>query len=77
MAIERPQNTTILNILPVKISDFLQLNDAESIAVNNIGEVRSPTRLIVRVSHYSWKKLNLQKGAKAYVLIKGDAILAR
>jgi len=77
LAVERPQKTSILNILEGEIIDFLQLNGAEIIAVINIGSKKSPARLVVRLSHYSWKKLDLHTGDKAYVLIKGIAILTQ
>ncbi len=72
IALTVPQGTSILNILPAKIIDHSE-GDPGRVLVQLCLE-GSDTRLLSRISRYSWERLGLHKGMKVQAQIKSMSL---
>ncbi len=72
LARERPQATSILNVLPARVVALAELPDAAVVVSLRIGA--SP--LLARVSRRSARELGLQPGFSVYAQIKSVAMLS-
>jgi molybdate transport system ATP-binding protein len=71
---ERPSQTTIVNILPVRILSATETGLHEITAVLGLGD-GSGARLLTRVTRRSWDVLELAEGLDLYAQIKGAALV--
>jgi molybdate transport system ATP-binding protein len=72
LCLEQPKGSSILNILPAKISDISELSYAGSKLIKlDVGE----ELLLSKVSEHSVKQLDLKKGQLVYAQIKSVALL--
>src|SRR5215470_4472920 len=74
LARERPRESTILNILPVRILSATSVNEQEVLAVLGVEGVRTARRLLAHVTRRSWDQLGLAKDVAVYAQIKSVAL---
>jgi molybdate transport system ATP-binding protein len=74
LARERPRESTILNILPVRILSATRVNEQEILAVLGLEGVSTGPRLLARVTRRSWDQLGLATDAAVYAQIKSVAL---
>lgn len=74
LARERPPQTTILNILPVRIVAATPVSAHEIVAVLSLMASGSGPRLLARVTRRSWDQLGLAEGADVFAQIKSAAL---
>jgi molybdate transport system ATP-binding protein len=74
LARERPHDSTILNILPVRILSATPISAQEILAVVKPDGDGSEQPLLSRVTRRSWDQLDLTTGAAVYAQIKGVAL---
>lgn len=77
LVVERPQLSSILNILPARILSMQDLNAGEMLIVLGLGEGGDGAHILSRISRYSQQRLKLTEGAHIYAQIKGVAIIER
>lgn len=71
---ERPSQTTIVNILPVRILSATESGPHEITAVLGLGD-GSGACLLTRVTRRSWDLLELAEGIDLYAQVKGAALV--
>jgi len=71
---ERPSQTTIVNILAVRILSATESGQHEITAVLGLGD-GSGARLLTRVTRRSWDLLELAEGIELYAQVKGAALV--
>jgi len=74
LARDPPRESTILNILPVRILSATRVNAQEMLAVLSLKADGSGPRLLARVTRRSWEQLGLAKEAAVYAQIKSVAL---
>jgi molybdate transport system ATP-binding protein len=74
LARERLRETTILNILPVRILSATRIFDHEMLVVLSLKPDGSEARLLARVTRRSWEQLGLAEGADVFAQIKSVAL---
>lgn len=77
LALSRPADSSILNILPGRIRAFRLLGEDEILVALCLGEDGSGARILSRVSRYSWQRLNLAEGSRVFAQIKGVSLTLR
>lgn len=76
LAREPPQQTTILNILPVRLLNATFSGEHEVTAVLGLGPQGNGARLLARITRRSWDRLELVEGIKVYAQVKGVALIS-
>jgi molybdate transport system ATP-binding protein len=76
LATERPSQTTILNVVPVRIREVQPVNDAQVNVVVTLGHRDGTRRLLARVTRRAQRNLGLQPGRDAFAQIKAVSLLA-
>ncbi len=71
LTLERPGQTTILNILRARIVSATPLQDAEMLVVLRLGEEGMGASLLARVTRRSWDALQLAEGGAVFAQVKG------
>lgn len=75
LVLSRPEDSSILNILPARIVAAREAGPHEITAILALGEDGSNgARLISRVTKRSWERLGLQEGARVHAQVKGVAL---
>jgi molybdate transport system ATP-binding protein len=74
LARERAGNSTILNIVPVRIVSATPLGRHEMLVVLGLGAKENGARLLARVTRRSWQRLELREGLDVYAQIKSVAL---
>jgi molybdate transport system ATP-binding protein len=74
LALEPATSSTILNILPVRITAVSRLSENEMLAVLRLRPSQSSDRLLARVTRRSWEQLSLAEGMDVYAQIKSVAL---
>jgi molybdate transport system ATP-binding protein len=77
LALEPPTSSTILNILPMRITAASMLGENEVLAVLGLEQGTPATRLLARVTRRSWEQLGLAQGMRIYAQIKSVALAHR
>jgi molybdate transport system ATP-binding protein len=77
LARERPQATTILNILPARILSPTPVGAQEIVVLLGLGEDGAGARLLARVTRRSWEQLGLAEGLGVFAQVKGVALVSR
>ncbi|HEY6831879.1 MAG TPA: molybdenum ABC transporter ATP-binding protein [Pseudolabrys sp.] len=74
LARERPNATTILNILPAKIISATPAGEHETVVLLRLGPEGTGDRLLARVTRRSWDELGLAEGMMVFSQVKGAAL---
>ena len=74
LARERPNLSSILNILPGRIVDARALDSNEMLAVVALGPEGQGARLLSRLTRKSWELLGLAEGMQVYAQVKAVAL---
>jgi molybdate transport system ATP-binding protein len=77
LARERPNQSTIVNVLPARIISVRATPDHRVMALIGLGENGTGARLLSRVTQRSWTQLDLKPGLDVYAQIKGVALVRR
>ena len=75
LARERPEGTTVLNILPCRIASASPAAANEMVVVLTLGADGSGARLLAHVTRRSWDQLKLAEKMPVYGLVKSVALL--
>jgi molybdate transport system ATP-binding protein len=71
LSLEHAQQTTILNILPARITSATQLPTGDMLAVLRLGADGEGVALLARVTRRSWETLHLREGLRVFAQVKG------
>jgi molybdate transport system ATP-binding protein len=74
LARERPNATTILNILPARILSVTPVDGHEIVVLLRLGQEGTGDRLLARVTRRSWDELGLAEGMMVFSQVKGAAL---
>jgi molybdate transport system ATP-binding protein len=77
LAAARPSETTITNVLPVRIVEVRPLDDAQVNVLLTLGHDGDGARLLARVTRRSLELLGLTQGQRAYAQVKAVSMLRR
>jgi len=77
LAREVPHESTIVNVLPVKILSVQDSGAHQILAVLGLGEDGQGARLLSRVTARSWRLLGFAPGMNVYAQIKGAALVRK
>ena len=77
LARERPNQSTIVNVLRARILSVRSASDHRVTALLGLGEDGTGARLLSRVTQRSWSQLDLNPGLDVYAQIKGVALVRR
>jgi molybdate transport system ATP-binding protein len=77
LARERPQATTILNVLPARILAASIAGSHEMVVVLGLGPKGAGSRILARVTRLSWDQMQLAEGAEVYAQAKSVALTRR
>ncbi len=69
-----PASTTVLNVLPAKISSVSPAGDHEVVAVLGLGADGAGATLLARVTRRSARELGLHEGMAVFAQVKGVAL---
>jgi molybdate transport system ATP-binding protein len=73
LALERPRGTSIVNLLPAEVTAVAPTDTPGQVLVRlQVG----PTPLLARITEHSRRELGIKPGSRAWVQIKGVALLA-
>lgn len=75
LARERPEGTTILNVLPCRIAAATPATANEMVVVLKLGMDGTGARLLAHVTRRSWDQIKFAEGIQVYGLIKSVALL--
>lgn len=70
-----PQDSTILNSLPVRITAARPVGNHEMLAVLRAGPAESGATLLARITQRSWERLALAEGLDVHAQIKSVALV--
>jgi molybdate transport system ATP-binding protein len=76
LAVDRPSQTTILNILPVRVRDIQPLNEAQINVVVTLGHRDGGPKLLARVTRRAQRLLGFEPGQDVYAQIKAVSLVA-
>src|SRR5690606_37434558 len=72
VALERPQGSSIVNVIPVRVLDMAPADNPDHILVRLDAD---GTALLARITRYSRDQLKLAPGMPAWALIKAVSVL--
>ena len=70
----RPEATSILNVLPARVSDILDGEGRQATVLLGLGEAGDGARLLARISARSRAHLDLRPGDPVFAQVKGVAL---
>jgi molybdate transport system ATP-binding protein len=76
LARERPSQTSILNVLAVRIKSIHVLNESQVNVVVTVGHSDGSTKLLARISTRALEALNFASGQHIYAQVKTVALIA-
>jgi molybdate transport system ATP-binding protein len=76
LAVDRPSQTTILNILPVRVLHIEPLNEAQINVVVTLGHRDGGPKLLARVTRRAQRLLGFGLGQDVYAQIKAVSLVA-
>jgi molybdate transport system ATP-binding protein len=76
LAVDRPSQTTILNILPVRVLHIEPLNEAQINVVVTLGHRAGGPKLLARVTRRAQRLLGFEPGQDVYAQIKAVSLVA-
>ena len=75
LAVDRPSQTTILNIVPVRVMDIHPLDNAQINVLVTIGHREGGPMLLARITRRAQRILGFAPGQEAYAQIKAVSLL--
>jgi molybdate transport system ATP-binding protein len=75
LAVQRPSQTTIVNILPVRVNEIDPLDEAQVNVVLTIGHRPDGPKLLVRITRRAQRRLGFVPGQDVYAQIKGVSLV--
>ncbi|GGH32226.1 hypothetical protein GCM10007036_43930 [Alsobacter metallidurans] len=75
LALRRPEQSTISNILGARIIEAAPLGSQELAVLVGLGQDGAGARLLARVTRRSWDQLGLRTGLPVFAQIKGVALV--
>jgi len=72
---ERPSRTSILNVIPARIRDVHDVNDAQSNVVMSIGHGEGGPALLARISRRACHTLHFSPGQKIFAQVKAVSLV--
>jgi molybdate transport system ATP-binding protein len=75
LAIDRPSQTTILNILPIRVKEIQPLDEAQVNVLLTIGHHDGGPKLLARVTHRAHRALGFCSGQDMYAQIKAVSLI--
>jgi molybdate transport system ATP-binding protein len=75
LAIDRPSQTTILNVLPVRVQQIEPLDEAQINVLLTIGHREGGPRLLARVTRRAQRVLGFRPGQDIYAQIKAVSLI--
>jgi molybdate transport system ATP-binding protein len=70
LALEKPQSTTVLNVLPARIVSMASSGTNEVVCALCLGEDGEGATLLSRLTRYSWERLSLAPGMRVHAQVK-------
>jgi molybdate transport system ATP-binding protein len=77
LAVKRPSQTTILNIVPVRVSDIQPLDAAQVNVLVTIGHREGGPKLLARITRRAQHTLGFSAGQDVYAQIKAVSLIGR
>jgi molybdate transport system ATP-binding protein len=75
LAVDRPSQTTILNIIPVRVMDIQPLNEAQVNVLVTIGHHDGGPKLLARITRRAQRVMGFAPGQDVYAQIKAVSLL--
>ena len=75
LSVDRPSQTTILNIVPVRVRDVEPLDEAQVNVLLTIGHRDGGPKLLARVTRRAHRLLRLGSGQDLYAQIKAVSLI--
>jgi molybdate transport system ATP-binding protein len=75
LAVQRPSQTTIVNILPVRVNEIDPLDEAQVNVVLTIGHRPDGPKLLARITRRAQRRLGFVPGQDVYAQIKGVSLV--
>jgi molybdate transport system ATP-binding protein len=75
LAVDRPSQTSILNVLSVRIKDILPVGEAQINVVLSIGPDEAGPALLARISRRACETLHFAPGQRVYAQIKAVSLV--
>jgi molybdate transport system ATP-binding protein len=75
LAVERPSQTTILNIVPVRVQQIEPLDEAQVNVLLTIGHREGGQRLLARITRRAQRVLGFRPGQDIYAQIKAASLI--
>jgi molybdate transport system ATP-binding protein len=75
LSVDRPSQTTILNIVPVRVKDAEPLDEAQVNVLLTIGHCDGGPKLLARVTRRAHRLLRLGPGQDLYAQIKSVSVI--
>ena len=75
LAVDRPSQTTILNILPVRVKDIHPLDNAQINVLVTIGHREKGPMLLARITRRAQRVLSFVPGQDVYAQIKAVSLI--
>jgi molybdate transport system ATP-binding protein len=76
LARERPSQTSILNVLAVRVKSIHELNESQVNVVVTVGHGEGNTKLLARISTRALETLKFAPGQNIYAQVKSVALIA-
>jgi molybdate transport system ATP-binding protein len=75
LARQRPNQSTIMNVLPARIISVRTTSDHQVLALLGLGEGGTGSNLLSRVTKRAWTELELKPGLDVYAQVKAVALI--
>jgi molybdate transport system ATP-binding protein len=75
LAVDRPSQTTILNIVPVRVKDIHPLDNAQINVLVTIGHRQSGPMLLARITSRAQTLLRFAPGQEVYAQVKAVSLI--
>ena len=75
LSVDRPSQTTILNVVPVRVRDVEPLDEAQVNVLLTIGHCDGDPKLLARVTRRAHRLLRLGPGQDLYPQIKSASLI--
>jgi molybdate transport system ATP-binding protein len=76
LAAQKPSQTSILNVLAVRVSEVVPVGEAQVNVVITLGHRDGATRLLARISRRAHETLGLTAGQDVYAQVKAVSLIA-
>jgi molybdate transport system ATP-binding protein len=77
LSVERPSQTTILNVLPARVLDVQPVNEAQLNVLLSIGGQDGGPKLLARITRRAQRLLDFRPGQDVHVQVKAASLVRR